>query len=241
MRRQRRVRLLYYCVASAILAVFIAAVSLSPFALRRIDHLGEVDWIKLSYVGQTYGAISAILAAIALVGVAASISLQVRDARYNRWAEIRARHYDLMKMALDDPMYMNAFSWPEKAYKTRQLGAYINLLLSLWETQWEFGDIQESQLRQHLAGTLSTPAGRNYWATAGAVRTKYDSMTRQQRDFNRIAQDVYSDVTAPGYRQSSAPVEQNNSSGYPMIAGTVIVTAAAAWAVIRRLRDRSPS
>jgi hypothetical protein len=229
------IKLILSISVAIILVIFLALVFLSPLALRNIDHLRNVNWVQLSYVGQTYGAISALLGAIALAGVVISINLQIRDARANRWAETRARHYELMKMALNEPIYMSAFTWPDITEEAKRLGAYINLLLGLWETQWEFGDIPERQLRQQLAGALSTRAGREYWANAGAARRQYDSNTRRQREFNRIAEAVYSEsISLESTRANLSPaVRRFSTDTVSLCVG--VAAAATAWAVIRRI------
>jgi hypothetical protein len=239
MRRRGSIKLLFSFAATIILTVFLGVVFLSPFALRGVGDLHDVDWIQLSYVGQTYGAISALLAAIALTGVVISIVLQIRDTRHSRWAQTRTRHYELMRMALDEPLYMNAFSWPDITDDAKQLGAYINLLLALWEMQWEFGDIRESQLRQHLAGTLSTPAGREYWVAAGVARMKYDTNTRRQRQFNRIAEEVYLATSGATSKPVRTPTAAGRSDRDPLF--LTLAGAATAWAVVRRLRNHGPS
>jgi hypothetical protein len=239
-KRRRPVKLLIAFTITAALVVFLSSVFLSPLALRDIDHLRNVNWKELSYVGQTYGAISALLAATALTGVVVSINLQIRDSRAERWAETRARHYELMRMALDEPLYMSAFSWPDITDESKRLGVYINLLLSLWETQWEFGDIPERQLRQHLAGALSTRAGREYWANAGTDRRRYDSNTRRQREFNRIAEEVYSETVALGGRPAATmPSAVGRSKRGAGVFCILIALVAAALALLRRLQNFS--
>lgn len=237
MRRHRSVRLLLSFVATIILIIFLSVVLLSPVALRRISHLRGVNWLQLSYVGRTYGTISALLATVALTGVVVSIILQIRDARHNRWVEIRTRHYELLRMALDEPLYMSAFSWPDASDDAKHLGAYINLLLGLWEMQWEFGDMRESQLRQHLAGTLSTPAGREYWTAAGAARINYDANTRRQRQFNQIAEEVYSAATGTSDRPVRPSTAVSRSNRNPLFLTVTIVGITTAWAVMQRIRS----
>ena len=89
--------------ASIILATFagLALVTASPLALRSLANLHQFDWPRLSNVGQTYGAISAMLVVIGLSGVAVTVFLQVRESRHTRVQAARTRHYDLMRMALD--------------------------------------------------------------------------------------------------------------------------------------------
>jgi len=58
-------------------------VAVSPFALNLLSP-NATDWTQLSLIGQTYGAASALLAVIALLGVAVSLLMQAREARASR-------------------------------------------------------------------------------------------------------------------------------------------------------------
>jgi hypothetical protein len=64
--------------------VFVSClVAASPFALRMLD-LQSRDWERLSWVGQTYGAASALLSVLALIGIAVSLTLQARESNASR-------------------------------------------------------------------------------------------------------------------------------------------------------------
>lgn len=52
----------------------------SPLALPALDGSGE-DWEKIGDIAQAYGAVSALLSGLAVVGVAASLSLQAARRR----------------------------------------------------------------------------------------------------------------------------------------------------------------
>jgi hypothetical protein len=86
--------------------VTLVAVLLTPLGLQWIGHQPGHDWSLLSDVGQAYGAASAILAALALVGVVASLVLQAREAKASREQALRALHTDLLKMAIDEPEFL---------------------------------------------------------------------------------------------------------------------------------------
>jgi hypothetical protein len=72
--------------------VTLVAVLLTPLGLQWIGHRPGHDWPLLGNVGQAYGAASAILAALALVGVVASLVLQAREAKVSREQALRALH-----------------------------------------------------------------------------------------------------------------------------------------------------
>jgi hypothetical protein len=74
----------------------------SPLALSILDD-GQRNWERLSLIGQSYGAISAVLAAAAVIGVALTLILQQRQMRESRRLAIRQFHTDLLAMAIDKP------------------------------------------------------------------------------------------------------------------------------------------
>ncbi|MGP4027010.1 DUF6082 family protein [Actinomadura sp. 3N407] len=86
----------------------VGLVGLSPVALDLFR--GNVKtWERLSFIGQTYGAASALLSAFALIGIAATLILQARDTEVNREQGRRVLHVDLLKMALENPLYRRAW------------------------------------------------------------------------------------------------------------------------------------
>src|ERR1700749_4409180 len=117
-------------IIGAVVALSLLVI-ISPLALRAIASSSNVNWTELSNVGQTYGAVSALLAALALGGVATSILMQNRELKHNRWEAGRSRHYEIMRMALDNPFYRQVFSMLETdapESETRLVG-YINMIL----------------------------------------------------------------------------------------------------------------
>ena len=75
----------------AVAVVIIALVALSPLALRELSSVRGVSWPQLSNIGQTYGAASALLTGLALIGVVGSIVFQVRAIRVSREQAMRDR------------------------------------------------------------------------------------------------------------------------------------------------------
>jgi hypothetical protein len=67
-----RIGMLVFAVGVLVLVV------ISPIALQRIASIHGIKWMRLSNVGQTYGAVSALLTALALGGVVISLLYQAR-------------------------------------------------------------------------------------------------------------------------------------------------------------------
>src|SRR5689334_21565470 len=83
----------------------------SPFALAALVHF-KVDWLELSNIGQTYGAVSALLSSLALAGVIVSLLYQSRSNRNATEQRIRTLQFELLKMAMADPSLMTASGAP---------------------------------------------------------------------------------------------------------------------------------
>ncbi|AZQ36246.1 hypothetical protein EJ357_24570 [Streptomyces cyaneochromogenes] len=83
-------------------AAVLAALLLSPFVLEDVSGSKGVDWNRLSQVGAAYGFTSAIVSALALAGIAASLVVQNRQARAEQVQGIRSYYLELVRLELDD-------------------------------------------------------------------------------------------------------------------------------------------
>jgi hypothetical protein len=180
---------LLICITTAISILVV----ISPLALRAIALIPNISWPELSNIGQTYGAVSALLAALALVGVATSVLMQNRELRHSRWESGRARHFEIIRMALDDPLYRQVYGARTMPENEARLEGYVNLLLEYWAMLWEFGDIQEERLRTFLGELLGSSAGHVYWRKFGSLRL-HEAGTKRERAFQRIADEVYREL-----------------------------------------------
>lgn len=172
------------------------AIIISPLALQAIAVTLNLNWAKLSNIGQAYGAISALIAGLALAGVVISVFLQAREARHSRWAVERERHLEIMRIAIENPFYRQVFALPDMPEDMARLSGYINLLLFHWSMSWEFGDMSEDALRDCLASILYSGAGRSYWQIFRDARLNPAGKTDREIMFNRIADAVYQESMA---------------------------------------------
>jgi hypothetical protein len=115
-------------------------VAVSPFALDLFGGSAN-SWARRGDIGQTYGAAAALLSVLALGGVAASLVLQARESKANREHASRLIHTDLLKMAMEDPAYLECWGSYSSATDpvARRQAMYVNLILSYWESRWELG------------------------------------------------------------------------------------------------------
>ena len=195
---------------AALVAIFVilAAIAFSPLALREISNFPNLNWAKLSDIGQTYGAVSAFLAGLALIGVSVSVLLQLRETRFNRLEAGRTRHHELIGMALENPSYFDIFgslAFPsDMSVETRRSIAYINLYLQFQQMLWEFSDISEAEIQISARGLFNTSLGRDYWRQYGHIRLQNDN-TKREREFDQTLDKIYKEAIASGPPDNVVP------------------------------------
>jgi hypothetical protein len=188
LRTRRRVAVVIaslLCIAGAMTLVLI-----SPLGLLDLVAVHPINWERLSFVGQTYGAVSALLDAAALVGVVVSVLFQVRESALSRVQAGRSRHFELIQMAMQDPLLMQAFHSLSDSDEANRLNAYVSLLIQNLQMLWDSHDIEEDELRANLSDLLVTEAGRRYWQQFGHVRMALFTDRRRQQEFVRIIDEV---------------------------------------------------
>lgn len=174
-------------LVSALIAVVVAVLALvavSPLALRQLASLHGVHWSQLSDIGQTYGAASALLTGLALIGVVGSMVFQVRAIRISQEQATREQHAHLVEMALTDPVYQRAWGGLHDVYgnsdKYRQHG-YINLIMSFWRDHYVLGELREHELRSLAASLFRGEAGRAFWTDTRDMRLETAGGSRDRR------------------------------------------------------------
>ena len=173
----------------------------SPLALRQLSSLHGVHWSRLSDIGHTYGAASALLTGLALVGVVGSIIFQVRAIQVSREQAIREQHIHLVEMALADPIYQRAWGglydkYDNNSDRYRQHG-YINLIVSFWQNHYMLGGFPENVMRNTFAHLFRGEAGRDFWADTRDIRLQ-ESGGRRDRRFCQIMDEEYRKAIAAG-------------------------------------------
>jgi hypothetical protein len=227
MRRARR----SIAITSLSISVLLLIV-LSPLALKLVAKKRGIDWSQLSNVGQSYGAISAVLSALAVAGVSVSLIFQAREALSARRQGTRAIHTDLMRMAMDDPAYMECWGniFGDRSHNERRQFLYVNLMIAFWATLWETGDFEERSLREIAANELfSAKPGRQFWESIEGKWYTHATNAHMNR-FLKILDEAYIHAAgsgAPVTRQSPAKVERKIELKPRDVVGTATVMCAA--------------
>jgi Family of unknown function (DUF6082) len=196
-----------------------------------------IDWDRLSAIGQTYGAASALLAGLALTGVAASLFFQAREAKATREQALRALHGDLMRMAMEDPLYRACWgdffsSTNEDAQRAHM---YVNMIINHWLLMWELNAITEQHLRAIASVVLSGEIGHRFWSDGRELRMA-SAGTKRERRFNRVLDEEYTKIPEPAAGEIASHVTARPAPAsdrraiYGLVAGAVSGAAGAALA-----------
>lgn len=209
-------RVLLASVLMLFIATTIGIVTASPLALGGLGGMAS-DWNRLSLIGQTYGAASALLSVLALIGIAISLILQARENKANREQALRASHSDLMQKAMDDPLYARVWGalMAPGDFDSQREHMYVNLIISHWEMEYGLGAITEEHLRAIVHAVFSEEAGRRYWRSARSVRM-ISSMGRKEERFHQILDEEFAKAGETGKPTPQAgPAESRKMSKLP--------------------------
>ncbi|TDD59682.1 hypothetical protein E1293_46230, partial [Actinomadura darangshiensis] len=144
-------------------------------------------WEQLSF-----GAATAVVTAVALAGIIATLVLQARETKISREEARRIAIAELLKMAMDDPD-LDAAWGPVPAgedRKARRQLMYINMIISEWQMSFETKATPETRLRAISREMFSAHPGRAYWREARQVRMS-TSETKRARRFHQILDEEY--------------------------------------------------
>ncbi|MGH3831718.1 MAG: DUF6082 family protein [Pseudonocardiaceae bacterium] len=184
-----------FLVILLLVLVSVGLVAASPWALSALDHNGNrINWSRLSEIGATYGAVSAIIAAIVLLGVAASLVIQSREAKAARGNAQRAHQVDLLRMATEDPRYMECGGpYLTENFDTECQYVYVNLIVTQWHYEYKIGEMTDVLLRATAMSVFASSPGRQYWEASGSFwRDNYSG--RRARRFFRILDEAYQEA-----------------------------------------------
>ncbi|MFJ8493625.1 DUF6082 family protein [Streptomyces sp. NPDC094038] len=173
----------------------------TPFILNVLAP-DDLNWGQLSNVSQTYGALSVLISAAALAGVAASLWYQARQTQIAQEAARRDAHRELIILALGDPSLLACWEPPQTpmtATRRKQI-LFTNLIVTNWESDFRLGNLGEAALRDMFDGHFQGEIAREHWVTGGpgwraSAELSADPMRRR---FVEIADERYARAVAEG-------------------------------------------
>lgn len=225
-----------YRMKIALIAIIVIAVVIGIlFAPVGLELLGKENrnWTLLGNVGQAYGGISAVISALALIGVIGTLLIQAHQHTLDRMTAVRGRQAQIYSVIREDPLLYGqvlGYSGEESAVRRR---TFRIELLQYYSMGFETGLLTGAVLRSDVfAGFFRYEENRQFWEM---VNSEWLTATsgRKRRKFVRIANEelAYAKSTGPGLPVSPPPSESgeaslNRKSGWqrPTLAGA---TAAA--------------
>lgn len=233
-----------------ILATFSAAAMMlaisSPWLMRSFVTNTKFDWVTLGNAGQAFGAAAAILTALALGGVAASLFIQIRDSQTAQ-EQIRVYQLELMRIGLDHPevAWYRGMSGADTALERRLQMQHINLWIMYWRSQYAIGGMTLSEL-DHQVRTLlfSSEIGREFWREGRNIYFLSYKLKRDYRFFKTIDQAYLSALEsgAPEFGYANTDPHQVRTTSSKRVTLDVAIPAAAllasiaAWMVHRTIK-----
>lgn len=215
--------------AIAVLAVVVTLVlvAISPLALREVSGLHDLNWIRLSDIAQTYGAVSVLLNAIALGGVVFSLIYQARVLKISAIQAQRSFHHGLLQLEMADPLYMEASGAPwglplEFDYDRLRQRTFVHMWITFWEDRYVLGELREDELRENASEMFCGAPAREYWSTVRDLRSRFYTSGPKKR-FTIIMDAEHAKALA------ASPPRTMNGSG-ERIYGSRQTTKSGTWA-----------
>jgi hypothetical protein len=188
-------------VISAICVGILALILISPVLLLELSHVKGVNWQQLSNIGQTYGVSSAILAGIALLGIAFSLVIQARQAKTERMRIVRERHIELLQIILDDPeqyapvVGMDPESGVDEIRKRLFLVMWLNYARMGYQTDVLTGNAVRADIIQPMFRSDLT---RSWWDSNRVLWLNSPVPEHRARRFAEIVDEEYQKAVATG-------------------------------------------
>jgi hypothetical protein len=232
-------------VAIVLVFLVLLAAGLVGFSPLALDFFTGTPgyWERLSFIGQTYGAASALLSVVAIIGVVATLSYQAREVKISREEARRSAISDLLKMAMHDPDFNECWgpTGLDEPFKDQRQHMYVNMILSEWQMSFETGALGEKRLRAISGELFRGRIGRKFWEDAREVRLA-TTENRKARRFHEVLDEAYhdtKDLPLPPEPQSEpvqSPRDQSRAQWRSAVLGAV--TGALAAMFLRWLFDR---
>src|ERR1035438_1363733 len=171
----------------AILVVTTIGIVFAPLGLQWIAKVRR-DWVLLGNVGQAYGGVSALISAIALVGVVVSLLVQARQHSLDRITSIRGRQAQIYAIVREDPqLYWPIIGGDFDNERSVQRWTFTIEFLQYNAAGYETGLVPEKNLRNEVfPAFFRYEENRKYWEITNRDWLEL-SLTKRGRRFVRIA------------------------------------------------------
>jgi hypothetical protein len=169
-------------------------------------------------INSAFGVVNSVFSALALIVVGLTLWVQYRmqrlELREQRQsaakaaeafqktaeAELRARHVELLKMAIDDPVLAEV--WPSvgnelSRTRSRQF-LYANLVLQHQALMMRVAGRDPDYIRRGVRNCFASPIVRDFWRSTVGTRQKIEATDEHVKSFEQICEEVFRDVSGDG-------------------------------------------
>lgn len=191
-RKPSRLRILLITATALLVptAIVTATVRLTPIA-----DMNGAQLAKLSAIGEAFGAVSAALSAIALIGIATSLYFQMQQTRVARIEASRTMRLQLMQFALGKPRYLAAwgFDLNEPQERNNEM-AYTSMVFAYLKMSYVLGVLTDFELSRACRVAFRQKSVADFWRGAREVYLR-DTFSAAGRRFARLIDEAYLEVT----------------------------------------------
>jgi hypothetical protein len=169
---------------------------LSPILLSAIVTLATRDqWETLSFVGQTYGAIAALITTLSLAAIAASLLIQNRALSVQIEQGSRDQYIELISIGLNHPEARSGGPFNEAASPAMM---YSGLWITQWRALYVMEYMPEVELRTEFELLFTnSPEARARWALSREAY-KAGAAGKRGNDFFRIVDEIHGTILQQG-------------------------------------------
>ncbi|MFI8265832.1 DUF6082 family protein [Streptomyces sp. NPDC085665] len=183
------------------LVAFAGGVAITPFVLNLIAP-STLDWNRLSDISQSYGAVSLVISAAALLGVVTSIAFQAKQARLEGEQTFRAAHRELTMLTLTDSALLRCWEPPRTPMTEARWKQLIvtNLIVSMWASDHHLGRLNDNALRVVLGAHFRGEVARVHWDNSGPMWRDHMAALEDPRrlHFVELVDEVYRHAVETG-------------------------------------------
>jgi Family of unknown function (DUF6082) len=202
----------------------------SPFFLEWLVASRHLDWVSIGNAGQAYGAASAILSALAVLGVAITVLLQFREHSASQLQILRQQQFTLIDFAAKDP-FSRAPLFGFDAAILRDLTEdqvrqwmFLAMVVGYARTGYLLGAFSEAILEtEFFKHIFDTEVGRRWWSGSRYYMLTVAGQTKREKQFFRILDQVYEKALASGPFSTPFKLEKgaNRSFGRSKLAKAI--------------------
>jgi hypothetical protein len=182
--------------AAIVLATLIILYFILPIPLLLLSNI-DVDWNRLSAIGQSYTAGATLLSALALLGIAWSLRLQIKQTDIVQGQATRQFQNDLLQLAMSDPIYASVMPIGRATPSHDEYRKFVFATQWIRYIQYLYlsGSASGESLKPELQDFFNLATSRAWWESTR--RYWIEGVTRRERMFVDLLDDAYSSTAPP--------------------------------------------